>query len=53
MDTKEAGRKGGLSKSPKKQAAARANGARHGARRPVAPAASPATRLLLVSKASE
>ncbi len=40
MDTKEAGRLGGLSKSSKKQAASRLNGKRRGASaRPVAPAA--------------
>jgi len=59
MDTKEAGRLGGLSRSEKKQAASRANGKRRGGTaRPVAPAApAPAeplpcarpTRLLLTT----
>jgi hypothetical protein len=52
MDTKEAGRKGGLSRSAKKQAASRANGARRKAA-PSAPPASPApaaTRVVLFVK---
>jgi hypothetical protein len=40
MDTKDAGKKGGQSRSEKKQAAARANGKRRGSTaRPVTPAA--------------
>ena len=58
MDTKEAGRRGGLSRSPKKQAASRANGKRRGGTvqlvAPATPAPLPCTRpLLLVTKVGD